>query len=160
MHTFAADIKIIGINPFVFVPEEILKAIFKEAGKDKGHIPVCGTINEVPYQQTLVRYSGEWRLYINTTMLKNSPKRIGEIIEATIAFDASDRTIRAHPKLIKALQQNIEAKKAFDALTPSRRKEIVRYISGLKTEESIAKNIDKAIGYLEGENKFAGREKP
>ena len=87
MHPFKAEIKLIGINPFVFVPEKILSEIFKKAGKDKGHIPVCGTINGVPYTQTLVRYSGEWRLYVNTVMLKNSPKRIGETIEISIAFD-------------------------------------------------------------------------
>jgi hypothetical protein len=157
---FKAEIKIIGINPFVFVPEEILKAIFKQAGKDKGYIPICGTINDKPYTQTLVRYSGEWRLYINTTMLKDSPKRIGENIDVSIAFDSKDRSLQPHPELTKALDQNSAAQKAFDLLSPSRQKEIIRYISSLKTEESIAKNITKAIGFLNGENKFVGRDKP
>ena len=84
---FSAKIKIIGINPFVYVPEHILTKIFIEAGKDKGHIPICGMINEKEYVQTLLKYQGEWRLYINTTMLKNSPKRIGEMIEVTIKLD-------------------------------------------------------------------------
>jgi hypothetical protein len=160
MHHFKAEIHIIGINPFVFVPEEILAALFKQAGKDKGHIPVCGTINSKSYRQTLVRYSGEWRLYINTIMLKDSPKRIGETIDVSITFDTSDRTIKPHPQLVKALKENSTARKAFDLLSPSRQKEIVRYISSLKTEESIARNIAKAIGFLNGENSFVGREKP
>lgn len=160
MHSFKAQLHSIGINPFVFVPDEILAALFKAFGKDKGQIPICGTINEKPYKQTLVRYSGEWRLYINTVMLKDSPKRIGEIIEVTIAFDSEDRTIKAHPLLTKALQENKEAKKVFDALPPSRQKEIVRYISNLKTDESRLRNIAKAIGFLIGENKFVGRDKP
>lgn len=62
---FDAKIEIIGINPFVFVPDAILQNLFKLAGKDKGHIPVKGIINGSPYRQTLVRYSGAWRLYIN-----------------------------------------------------------------------------------------------
>lgn len=45
MYTFRAEIEIIGINPFVFVPEQILSEIFKQAGKEKGHIPVKGNIN-------------------------------------------------------------------------------------------------------------------
>ncbi|HUC83166.1 MAG TPA: hypothetical protein VMR70_19810 [Flavisolibacter sp.] len=69
MHRFKARIEIIGINPFVFVPDVILNALFQKAGVQKGPIPICGTINDKFYQQTLVRYQGSWRLYINTTML-------------------------------------------------------------------------------------------
>jgi hypothetical protein len=46
----------IGINPFVYVPEHILAKIFVEAGKDKGHIPICGMINKNEYVQTLLKY--------------------------------------------------------------------------------------------------------
>jgi hypothetical protein len=155
---FKAKIKIIGINPFVFVPENILKEIFRQAGKEKGHIPVCGAVNRKPYRQTLVRYSGEWRFYINTTMLKDSPKRIGEMIEVTIRHDPEERTIHPHPDLAKALNANIEAKKVFDSLPASRQKEIVRYIAALKTPESISKNIERAIGFLMGSNRFVGRD--
>ena len=160
MNTFKAEIKIIGINPFVFVPKEILATVFKQAGKDKGFIPICGKVNGKPYQQTLVRYTGEWRLYINTIMLKDSPKRIGETIEVSISFDSKDRTIKPHPQLVKALKENSSASKAFDLLSPSRQKEIVRYIASLKTEESVARNIARAIGFLNGENSFGGRDKP
>jgi hypothetical protein len=38
MLRFEATIYIIGINPFVFVPEPILQSIFEAAGKDKGQI--------------------------------------------------------------------------------------------------------------------------
>jgi len=48
-----------------------------------------------------------------------------------------------------------------DALLPaSRQKEIVRYISALKTQESVTKNIERAIGFLMGGNRFLGRDKP
>lgn len=160
MQKFKAEIKLIGINPFVFVPEKILKNIFIQAGKDKGHIPIHGTINAKPYKQTLVKYSGDWRLYINTSMLKNSPKRIGEKIELTLEFDPSDRTIKPHPEFGKALKQNKEAKVKFKNLRPSLQHEIVRYISNLKTEESVDRNILKAINFLLGKGKFVGREKP
>lgn len=160
MHTFKAKIEIIGMNPFVFVPEIILTDIFKQAGKDKGTIPIRGTVNDLPYKQTLVKYSGDWRLYINMLMLKNSPKRIGETIELTIEFDPSDRTIKPHPKLVKALKGNKQAKAIFDSLAPSMQNEIVRYIANLKTEASIDKNVIKAIDFLLGKGRFVGRDKP
>jgi len=137
-----------------------LNEIFKQAGKNKGHIPVYGTINGKAFKQTLVRYSGSWRLYINTTMLKHSPKKIGETVKIAIAFDPTDRTIEAHPKLVKALEESPAAKKVFDSLPASRQKEIVRYISFLKTEGSIDKNVSRAINFLLGKDRFIGRDHP
>ena len=157
-YRFKAVIEIIGINPYVLVPNDILDKIFTQAGKSKGHIPIRGTVNGVPYKQTLLRYSGLWRLYINTTMLKDSPKRIGETIELTIEYDPSDRTIPVHPKLVAALEQNKEAKAVFDGLSPSLKKEIIRYISFLKTEQSVDKNVMRAIDFLLGNGRFIGRE--
>ena len=160
MFKFKAAIEIIGINPFVFLPDLILNEVFLQANKDRGPIPIKGTVNGKAYKQTLVKYRGAWRLYINTTMLANSPKRVGETIELTIAFDPEDRTLTSHPKLVQALQENEEAKAVFDSLRPSLQHEIVRYIANLKTEESIDKNVKKAIGFLIGENRFVGRDKP
>lgn len=159
-HYFYAALDIIGANPFVFVPEEILLQLFEDAEKNKGAIPIRGTVNGKAYRQTLVRYSKEWRLYVNTTMLKDSPKRIGEQLEISVAFDPSDRTLIPHPKLVKALEENPEAKAIFDALRPSLQLEIVRYIGHLKTEESIDRNVLKAIGFLLGKVRFVGRDKP
>ncbi len=156
---FKATINIIGINPFVFVPLKILKEIFKQAERDKGPIPIKGTINGNAYRQTLVRYSNEWRLYINTVMLKNSPKRIGEKIEITVSVDTASREIEMPVDLAKALKANKEAALAFEQLTAYRKKEIVRYLTNLKTKESLERNITKAIGFLTGKEKFAGRAK-
>ena len=158
MQTFKAVIHIIGINPFVFVPENILLTLFKANGKDKGPIPIHGTINGLPYQQTLMKYQGDWRLYINTSMLKDSPKRIGETIELSVEYDAADRTIAMHPLLKVALLKNPLAKDKFESLNPSLKKEIVRYIANLKTKASIDRNVEKAINFLLGKEKFIGRE--
>lgn len=154
---FTAKVDILGINPFVFLPKNVLQAIFKQAGKSKSPIPVSGTVNGKPYRQTLVKYAGEWRLYINLDMLNNSTKRIGEEIEVSIEYDPEDRTIKANPKLIDALNENQAAKQAFDSLQPSLQQEIIRYISFLKTEKSINNNIMKAVDFLLGKGRFIGR---
>lgn len=148
MEKFNTKLEIIVGNPFVFIPSIILKKVFQQADKNKGAIPVRGKINGKQYQQTLLKYSGNWRLYVNMKMLKHSPKRIGEIIEVEMEFDPSDRTIEPHPKLTKALAKNKEAKDVFERLSPSKQKEIVRYIANLKTEKSIEKNVTRAINFL------------
>jgi len=160
LQTYQAKIYIIGVNPYVLVPVSVLKVIFKQANKSKGAIPVRGYLDGYPYIQTLVRYSGKWRLYLNTPMRKAAKKDVGDTIEVQIEFDPVERVIPIHPKFLKALNIYKSAKTAFEKLSPSRQKEIVRYISFLKTEDSVDKNIARAIAFLSGKGRFVGRDKP
>lgn len=160
MEKFRALLQIIGINPYVSLPPRVLTRIFKAAGKDKSPIRVKGRINDHPFQQNLVRYLGEWRLYINTTMLPRSPKRIGESLQVEIGFDAVPAPVPEHNGFTTALKKHPHANKVFGELPASRRKEIVRYIAALKSEKSIEANIARAIEFLEGRGRFVGRDKP
>jgi hypothetical protein len=137
-----------------------LKGIFIQAKKEKGTIPVRGTLDECPYIQTLVKYSGKWRLYLNTPMRKAIKKDVGDRIDVRVEFDPVERIIPIHSKFSMALKMNKDAKKTFENLSPSRRKEIVRYIGFLKSEESIDRNVDRAIQFLIGNGRFVGRDKP
>jgi hypothetical protein len=157
---FEAELDIIGINPFVSVPEPVLEAIFAAAGGRKGPIPICGEINGVFYRQSLVRFRGAWRLYVNTTMLKDSPRRIGERVRLTAAHDPVGRARPVSPELDRALAANAEARAMFDALPPSRRFEIVRYIAALKSPASTQRNVARAIAFLTGKGRFIGRDRP
>lgn len=157
-NSFTATLEIIGINPFVFIPEEVLERIFEDSERSKSPIPVKGTINGKEFKQNLMKYLGEWRLYINLTMLKNSPKRIGETIEVVLEYDDSDRSITIHPQLEKAIKSSVLATSNFEKLIPSRRHELIRYINNLKTEASIQRNIEKIIRHLHGETDFFGKK--
>ena len=160
MPNFKANIEIIGVNPFVFLPSDVLLTIFEQAKRNEGPIPVKGKIDGHNFIQTLVKYSGEWRLYINIPMLKVSKKNVGDVITLHFDFDTAERIIPIHPKLTKALEDNKEAKKTFDNLSPWKQKEIVRYINFLKTEASVDRNVMNAIQFLLGKKRFAGRDKP
>ena len=160
MPSFSAKIQKIGINPYVLLPAGVLKEIFRQAGKSKGPIPVKGSINGHPFIQTLVKYAGKWRLYLNTPMRKAAGIDVGDTGSFELEFDPAERTLEMHPELKKALAKNKEAQKTFDALPPSRQKEIIRYIGFLKTEESLHRNIQKVIGFLQGKDRFVGRDQP
>ncbi|MGN6195827.1 MAG: YdeI/OmpD-associated family protein [Ginsengibacter sp.] len=160
MNKFTAKIEIIGINPFVFLPGKVLQNIFKEAGKDKGKIPVKIKMEGHEFIQTLIKYSGHWRLYLNTSMRRMAKKKVGDFAKFEIAFDKEERKIAMNPKLQTALNDHPEAKKVFENLRPSLRLEIVKYFSFLKQEETVEKNVTKAISFLLGKGKFVGRENP
>ena len=65
-----------------------------------------------------------------------------------------------HPKLLKALKNDHTARKIFDELSASLKKEIVRYIHNLKSEQSKDRNIAKAIDFLKGKQRWIGRDRP
>jgi len=159
-HSFSAEIKIIGINPFVFLPHHALEALFEQAGKNKGKIPVRMSIDGHEFTQTLVKYSGSWRLYLNTPMRAAAKKQVGDMARFEIAYDSVPRIIEPHPELVKALNKNAEAKTMFENLSPSLQHEIVRYISYLKTDVSVERNVKRAINFLLGRERFVGRDKP
>jgi hypothetical protein len=160
MISFKARIYIIGVNPYVILPSAVLKKLFAAAGKDKGPIPVQGKLNGHPFTQTLVKYSGKWRLYLNTPMRKAAGIDVGDTGQFEIDYDPRPRTIEMHPKLKVALKQNKEAKAVFDKISPSLQKEIIRYINHLKNEETVDKNVVKAIDFLLSKERFIGRDKP
>src|SRR5689334_22712353 len=102
MRTFSAKILKIGVNPHVLVPKDILRYVLEKAGKEKGPIPVRIVINNRGFDQTLVKYAGKWRLYLNTAMRKVANRQAGDVIDIRIEYDPRDRTIPMHPRLSAA----------------------------------------------------------
>jgi hypothetical protein len=151
MVSYSGVIKIIGVNPYLSVPKKILSAIFKQSGKEKGPIPVKGTLNGKPFIQTLVKYQGEWRLYLNTPMRKAAGIDVGDKGIVEIAFDPKPRLEPMPPKFKLALSKDKTAKSTYEKLIPSRKKEILRYLNSMKTEASLEKNIEKFLMHLRGE---------
>ena len=150
MQPFTADIKKIEINPYVRVPRAVLSAVFEQAGRSRSPIPVKGTLGGKAFRQTLVRYRGAWRLYLNTPMRRAAGVDVGDAVEVTLAFDSSDRTIPMNPALHAALARTAGARAAFEALLPSRKKEINRYLNGLKTAEARSRAVTNVLSLLAG----------
>lgn len=160
MHSFSAKIFIIGINPYVLLPAAILKAIFLEAGKDKGPITVKGTIDGHAFIQTLVKYSDKWRLYLNEPMRRACGKDVGDKATFELSYDGIERITLMHPALEAALKKDKKATAIFKQLPPFMQKEIKRYINNLKTPTSVDKNVIRAINFLHGKERFIGRDHP
>lgn len=151
MPRFSAAIYKIGINAVIDPPPAELEKLFRQAGRSKGAIPVCGRLNGAEFVQTLVKYDGTWRLYINGPMLKASGSNVGDRVQIEIEFDPRPRSTPMPEKLAAVLRKDVKAREAFGGLPPSRQKEIMRYIGSLKTAEAEARNIEKIIAHLRGD---------
>lgn len=160
--TFTAKIDVIGVNPFVRPPDATLHLIFAAASKNKSPIPVRGTINGAPFQQSLVRYQGDWRLYINGMMARaagfnfsNIGKIVGESVTINVEYDPAPIAYQMVPEFQQALVADPRAAAAYDQLTPGRQKEILRYLVSMKSEAALQRNIARVMQHLRGESSDA-----
>ncbi len=148
--TFKAKIYKVGINPCVKVPHRITKTM----EPTKGYIPIKGKIENHSYKQTLVPVKGEpYRLFVNGPMLKGANVKLGETVHFSIEQNFSSQK-REFP-MMKAFKSELDKENllvAFKALTPSRQKDILKYLNYLKTEETLKRNIKKVITQLKKKN--------
>lgn len=147
-HFFNSKITKAGINPCVTVP----KKITSQLTATKGYIPVKGTIEGFFFQQTLCPVKGEgYRLYVNGPMMKSGNVQVGQIVAFIIEQDTLERNknVPMPPAFKKKLKEN-KLLDSFLQLSPSRQKEVNRYLNNLKTEEILIKNIDKMILVMKG----------
>lgn len=151
MKSFSARIYIISkINPVVDVPEAVLQSIFEQAGRSKGPIPVRGKLNGAEFIQTLIKYEGAWRLYLNGPMRDAAGIDTGDIADVEIEYDPRPREEPMPERFSAALKVDSLARSEFEKLSPSRKKEICRYLNSMKTDESLVRNVEKVIRHLTG----------
>jgi hypothetical protein len=151
MPTFRASIELLGINPFVTLPAAHLKALLAAAGRTSGAIPIRVELGGVSFPQNLVKYRGAWRLYLNLPMRQAAGKDVGERVLLSVEFDPSPPVEPMPSELRRSLAEHPDAKAAFEALPPSRKKEIQRYLNSAKTEATRSRNVAKVIAFLRGE---------
>jgi hypothetical protein len=141
---FRAEIFRVGINPCVDVPQEVSAALGR-----KRYIPVVGTLNGAPFRSGLVSLGGgRHRLFIDTEMRRDAGVDVGDRAEMVLEYDPEPRIEPAPEQLTRSLEANPAAREAWEGLTPSRRKEILRYLNSLKRPESLHRNVEKVIQEL------------
>jgi hypothetical protein len=146
-HQFKARIYKNGINFCVDVPAEITALLIAV----KGYIRIKGTVNGFEFTKFLVPVkNGPYRLFVNMITLKGAKTNAGEVAEFVIEQDEEnlEKEFPMPGRMTELLKEkNLAA--AFEALPYHRRKDILRYLHGIKTTETLEKNIQKVIAQLE-----------
>lgn len=89
MLVFIQKIEMTGINPSVQIPDKVMLQLFKQAGRDKGPIPVSGMIEGKPFNQKIIKYQGSWRMYLNTAIRQASHVKVGDSITIALVYDTN-----------------------------------------------------------------------
>ncbi|MDP4230895.1 MAG: YdeI/OmpD-associated family protein [Bacteroidota bacterium] len=159
---FQATIKITGVNPYVPVSASRARKLKPQWKKP---MPVLFRINGMPEKfwriNMMPKGDGSFYLYLHGGVRKGSKTKVGDRVEVEIEFDREYRNGPMHPMptwFRSGLQKNPAAKKAWDGLIPSRKKEILRYFANLRSAEAKARNLARALNALSGSKvRFMGR---
>jgi hypothetical protein len=159
---FTAVINIRGVNPFILVSASRANVI--KPGWRKP-LPVLVRINGKPENAWRINMmpvgNGSFYLYLHGDVRKASGTKVGDRVRVEVDFDASYRNGPQHPMpqwFKHALVRNPEAAKNWKTLTPSRKKELLRYLANLKSPEARIRNLSKVLLVLSGRTgRFMGR---
>lgn len=161
--SFRALVKIRGVNPYVSVSAQ-------RAGRVRGNwrrpMPVLVRIDGEPARKPwrinlMPAGDGSFYLYLHGSVRKASGTRVGNRVTVELEFDRAYRNGPLHsmPRWFSAaLRDDQRAKLSWSKLTPSRRKEILRYFASLKSDATRQRNLARALAALSGAPaRFMGR---
>ncbi len=146
MLKFKALIYKTGINWCVDVPGKITSQL----AVSRGYIKIRGKINDFDFSTTLIPVKASpYRLFVNGIMMKGAKTAVGKVAYFKIEQDRRkfDESYSFPAKLKNELQKH-QLTKAFSGLTESRKKDILKYLSNIKTEDTLIKNINKVVAQL------------
>jgi hypothetical protein len=159
---FVSIIQIRGVNPYIRVDARQAGSLKKGWRKA---LPVAVRINGKPQKPWRINMmpagDGSFYLYLHEAVRRASNTKPGDRVRVELSFDRTYRGGPAHPLprwFADALAENPKATKSWDALIPSRKKEILRYFAALKSPEAQSRNLRRAIAVLSGvEARFMAR---
>jgi Bacteriocin-protection, YdeI or OmpD-Associated/Domain of unknown function (DUF1905) len=126
----------------VDVPRDVSKSLRKLAGDDPKHIPVTGQVEGLPLKSTLSpRGGGSYRLHIHSNIWRKLRIDAGATVEIMLLLDSEPRDPVLPHDLAGGLADEPRALAIFNSLTPSFRRQIVRYVEQAKRATTREKRI-------------------
>ncbi|PCE14698.1 2-isopropylmalate synthase [Microbacterium sp. SZ1] len=110
--------------------------------------PVAVTIDGRTARLRLARMGGENLIGFNKAVRADLGLEVDQEIDAVIRVDSAERTIEVPPPLAAALDADPALRAAFDALSPSARKEHARQVADAKQDATRDRRIEKIVASL------------
>jgi hypothetical protein len=130
---------------FVSVPPDAVDAL-----GGGGRIKVEATFDGIPYRGSIVRMGGESVIGVLKDIREQLGKGPGDEIVVTVEPDLEERVVEVPPELAALLEANPEARKAFDALSYSHRREHASHVAEAKRAETRRRRAEKTVESLTG----------
>jgi hypothetical protein len=109
---------------------------------------------DIPWRINLMPVGdGSFFLYLHGQVREASGTSVGDIVNLTIEFDDDYKGGPVDPMPTwfgDELRRNPAAHRGWDSLSPSRQKEILRYLARLKSSQAQQRNVQRALHVLAG----------
>jgi bifunctional DNA-binding transcriptional regulator/antitoxin component of YhaV-PrlF toxin-antitoxin module len=136
---------------FVAIPFDVQK----EYGT-KGQVKIRATLDGHPYRGVIANMgTGCHILGVRKDIREAIGKQVGDVVNVTLEKDEVERIVDVPAELQKLLSKNSTARKFFDSLSYTNRKEYALWINSAKKEETKAKRLKEIIPRL-----LAGKKNP
>lgn len=142
MATFTTTLISQGNNVGIEVPEDVVLGF--GVGK---RVPVTVTLNGHAYPSTIAVMGGRYLVPVSAQIRKDAGVAGGEEHAVTLELDTSSRDTPVPDDLAAALAE-AGVREAFDAQSPSRRKEHVRQVESAKAEDTRVRRVAKVVEAL------------
>jgi len=161
--SFTAAIQIVGVNPYVLVSAKQAHALRPNWRRPMPVLVKFNATPDTPWRTNMMPSGGgEFYLYLHGGMRKAARAKVDDVVTVAVSFDDSYRNGPLHdsPDWFQgALEASPVATRNWTSLAPSRRKEILRYFAGLKSDQAKQRNLLQVLRVLEGESeRFMGRD--
>ncbi len=150
---FLALMKKHGVNPYVSVSAERASRLKQNWRRP---MPVLVQINGKPEKPWPINMmpigDGSFRLYLHEKVRKASNTGVGDRVKVEVWFDTAYKAgPGAMPTWFRAaIKKDPMAKRNWAVLVPSRKKEIIRYLSSLRSQQARERNLARAMHALSG----------
>jgi hypothetical protein len=148
MHVFSATIVKLGINACLNIPEKIVKSLLAAAGKKSAPVQVKCVLNGVKFDANVVRYSGDWRLYLNLVTRRAAGCDTGDKVKIQLTYDPSVRMPPMPEPFRQALRGSPDLQKAWRLRPSAKRREILQSLNDKKSDAELAPAITKTVERL------------
>jgi antitoxin component of MazEF toxin-antitoxin module len=132
-----------GGGHLVDVPPKVVQAL-----GGRGRIPVSATFDGVPYRCSIVRMGEGAVLGVKKDIMAEAGVSAGDTLRIEVSNDDAPREVEVPDELAKALRLNAAARRVFDGLPYSHRKEYARHVAEAKKPETRTRRVERTIEML------------
>ena len=135
-----------------FAPHEAWKTMIRHRVK--------GTVNGVPFRTSLFPFSdgSGYFLLVNRASQREAGVVVGSVAEFTLEADLDERPAELPEELALLLDEEKGLREFYDSLSESMRREIGKWIGGVKSDASRMKRCEqmaeRLLGAMEGEQEL------
>lgn len=143
-HVIRAVLQARGPAAAITLTDEQVAAI----GQGAKTPPVRVTVNGHTFEGRIGRMGGESLLGFNKAVREACGVQAGDEVEATVVLDLGPREVEVPAELAAALGTDADARRTFDGLAYSRRKELARWVGDAAREATRLRRAEQALAQL------------